>query len=51
LGTNSNSKIIQISNSGYVSGLSAGTAIITATSMENKSLNSSCHITVLEELV
>jgi len=49
--TNSNSKVIQISNSGYVSALSAGTAIITATSMENKSLNSSCQVTVLEESI
>jgi uncharacterized protein YjdB len=49
--TISNSKIIQISNSGYVSALSAGTAIITATSIENKSLYSSCQVTVLEESI
>ena len=49
--TISNSKIIQISNSGYVSALSAGTATITATSIENKSLNSSCQVTILEESI
>jgi len=49
--SNSNPKVVQISNSGYISGLSAGTAIITATSMENKSLNSSCQVTVLEESI
>jgi uncharacterized protein YjdB len=49
--TNSNSKVAQISNSGYISGLSAGSATITATSMENNSLNSSCQVTILEELV
>ena len=49
--SNSNPKVVQISNSGYISGLSAGTAIITATSMENKSLNSSCQVIVLEESI
>jgi hypothetical protein len=49
--TNSNSKVVQISNSGYITGLSAGTAIITATSMENKSLHSSCQVTILEESI
>ena len=49
--TNSNPGSVQISNSGYISGLSAGTAIITATSIEKKSLNSSCQVTVLEESV
>jgi uncharacterized protein YjdB len=49
--TNSNLRSVQISNSGYISGLSAGTAIITATSMENKSLNSSCQVIILEESI
>ena len=47
--SNSNPSSIQISNSGYITGLSAGTAIITATSAENKSLNSSCQVTVIDE--
>jgi uncharacterized protein YjdB len=49
--TNSNPKSVQISNSGYISGLSAGTVTITATSMENKSLKSSCQVTILDESV
>jgi len=49
--TNSNPRSVKISNSGYISGLSAGTAIITATSMENKSLNSSCQVIILEESI
>ena len=49
--TNSNPRSVEISNSGYISGLSAGTAIITATSMENKSLNSSCQVIILEESI
>lgn len=49
--TNSNPRSVQISNSGYISGLSAGNAIITATSMENKSLNSSCQVIILEESI
>jgi len=49
--TNSNLRSVQISNSGYISGLSAGTAIITATSMENKSLNASCQVIILEESI
>jgi len=49
--TNSNPRSVQLSNSGYISGLSAGNAIITATSMENKSLNSSCQVIILEESI
>ena len=49
--SNSNPKVVQISNSGFINALSAGTAIITATSVENKSLNSSCQVTVLEESI
>jgi uncharacterized protein YjdB len=47
--SNSNPKVIEMSNSGHITGLSAGTAIITVTSVENKSLNSSCQVTVIEE--
>jgi hypothetical protein len=43
----SDSSIIRLSNSGHISALAVGTATVTAISVENRSLQSSCEITVI----
>ena len=48
--TSSNPSVATVDNDGFVTGVSAGTATITATTTDGSNLSASCEITVIEEV-